>query len=187
MDDGQHVLVIILVYAMLLLPKLMGIGALRLAGDQFAAYGGVGRFGLSFVTEVCLSVIYAPVLMVQQMIAVFRTAFGLQKGWSPQTREGGHYGLGTLVQFHALETVVGALLMLGIVTGFVSVWLMPIGLRLALAVPLSALRGFSFRRAGALMATRDEYVEPAITLAARHYRAELKSVLDGTAVATAAE
>ena len=186
-DDGQHVLVIILVYAMLLLPKLMGIGALRLAGDQFAAYGGVGRFGLSFVTEVCLSVIYAPVLMVQQMIAVFRTAFGLQKGWSPQTREGGHYGLGTLVQFHALETVVGALLMLGIVTGFVSVWLMPIGLSLALAVPLSALSGFSFRRPGALMATRDEYVEPAITLAARHYRAELKSVLDGTAVATAAE
>ncbi|MAY45425.1 MAG: glucans biosynthesis glucosyltransferase MdoH [Rhodobacteraceae bacterium] len=187
MEDGRHVLVIVLVYAMLLLPKLMGIGALRMTGDQFSQYGGVGRFGASFVTEVCLSVIYAPVLMVQQMIAVFRTAFGLQKGWSPQTRDGGHYSLRTLLQFHALETVSGLLLMLGIVTGFVSVWLMPIGLSLALAVPLSALSGFSFGRRPVVMGTREEYVEPAITRAARHYRAELKSVLDGTAVATPAE
>ena len=186
-DDSHHVLVIVLVYGMLLLPKLLGIAALRLTGDRFSAYGGVGRFGLSFVTEVTLSVIYAPVLMVQQMIAVFRTAFGLQKGWSPQTRDGGAYGLRTLLQFHWLETVSGGLLMLGIVTGFVSVWLLPIGLSLALAVPLSALSGFSFGRPGALMGTRDEYVEPAITQAARHYRAELKSFLDGRPIATPAE
>ena len=71
-----------------------------------------------------------------------------------------------------------------------AVWagLGPIGLGLARAVTLSALSGFTrTRRPGALMSTRDEYVEPAITRAARHYRAELKSLLDGTAVVTPAE
>ena len=186
LDDGRHVLVIVLVYAMLLLPKVMGIVALRLTGARFGDFGGVGRFGLSFVTEVMLSVIYAPVLMVQQMIAVFRTALRLQKGWAPQARDGGRYGLGTLVQFHALETVIGSALILGIATGFVSPWLSPIAASLALAVPLSGLSGVSFSRAPVL-GTREDFAEPEITRAARHYRAQLKSVLEGRTVATPAE
>lgn len=188
LTETRHVLVIVLMYAMLLLPKLMGIAALPLTGARFSEFGGGARFALSFVTEVLLSVIYAPILMVQQMIAVFRTLFGLQRGWNPQARDGGRYGLGTLLVCHALETVSGIALTAGIMAGLVSPWLMPIALSLLCAVPLSALSGFTMTGgARAWLGTREDYREPLITQAARHYRNELKSLIDVRRVQTPAE
>ncbi len=188
MTDARHVLIIVLMYAMLLAPKLLGVAALPLNGIRFSEFGGGWRFTLSLVSEIALAVLYAPILMVQQMIAVFRTVLGLQKGWAPQARDGGSYGLRTLMICHALETVSGWALTAGIMFGLVSPWLLPITVSLALAVPLSALSGLrvgspTFR----WMGTREDYREPAITRAARHYRAELKALIDGKGSATPAE
>ena len=125
--------------------------------------------------------VYAPILMVQQMIAVFRTALGLQKGWSPQTRAGGSYGVGTVVLCHLLETVSGLALVAGMAAGLVSLWLLPIAVSLVLAVPLSLVSGLSLGGAAARwMNTREDYVAPPITRAARFYRAELRMMLEGT-------
>jgi membrane glycosyltransferase len=181
MSEPRHVLVILLIYAMLLAPKLLAVAALPLTGTRFSELGGVGRFVLSFLSEIVLAVLYAPILMVQQMIAVFRTILGIQKGWAPQARDGGRYGLGTLMISHALETVSGIALWVGISFGVVSVWLVPIALSLVLAVPLSWISGTGWlgRRDG-WMATPEVRREPQITRAARHYRAELKALLDGT-------
>ncbi|MFD3190641.1 glucans biosynthesis glucosyltransferase MdoH [Sedimentitalea sp. HM32M-2] len=188
LTEARHVLIIVLMYAMLLAPKLMGIAALPLTGVRFQEFGGGWRFALSFLSEVLLSVIYAPILMVQQMIAVFRTLFGLQKGWSPQARDGGRYGLGTLIKCHILETVSGAALMTGILAGLVSPWLLPIAVSLVCAVPLSALSGLPMAgRARGWMGTREVYREPLITQAARHYRNELKSLLEHDVTGTPAE
>lgn len=188
MTEGRHVLIIVLMYAMLLAPKLLGIAALPLAGVRFGEFGGAGRFSLSFLSEIMLSVIYAPILMVQQMIAVFRVLLGLQKGWAPQAREGGRYGLGTLVICHALETVSGAVLMAGILFGLVSPWLLPIAISLTLAIPLSAISGLSISGlAHGWLGTREVFREPAITQAARHYRSELKVMLEGKGQITPAE
>ncbi len=188
MTETRQVLVILLMYAMLLAPKLMGIAALPLAGVRFSEFGGGWRFALSFVSEVMLSILYAPILMVQQMISVFRTWLGLQSGWSPQARSGGRYGLGTLLVCHSLETVSGATLALGIMAGFVSPWLLPIAVSLLFAVPLSALSGLSLSgRARGWMGTREVYREPLITQAARHYRNELKSVVERDQATTPAE
>nr|WP_317056070.1 glucans biosynthesis glucosyltransferase MdoH [Roseovarius sp. W115]MDV2929663.1 glucans biosynthesis glucosyltransferase MdoH [Roseovarius sp. W115] len=188
MTEGRHVLIIALMYSLLLAPKLMGIIAIPLTRTRFADYGGPGRFVLSFFSELILSVAYAPILMVQQMIAVFRTMFGIQKGWTPQLRDGGRYGLRTLIICHALETVSGIALIAGMAAGLVSLWLLPIAVSLALAVPLSALSGVSLRGlVSKLMGTREMWREPQVTRAARHYRKELKSTLDGDAQPTAAE
>ncbi|WP_122075462.1 glucans biosynthesis glucosyltransferase MdoH [Pseudophaeobacter sp. EL27] len=180
MSEPRHVLVILLIYAMLLAPKLLAVLALAVTNGRLSDYGGPARFAASVVVEILLAVLYAPILMVQQMIAVFRTTFGLQRGWSPQAREGGRYGLGTLLSCHALETLSGLALWGGIVGGLVSLWLVPIALSLVLAVPLSALSG---RRAGnsktGWMATPVVTSEPAITQAAGRYRAQLKRYLDG--------
>lgn len=189
MTEARHVLIIVLMYAMLLAPKLLGVASLPLTGARFSEFGGGWRLTGSFLSEIALSILYAPILMVQQMIAVFRTFLGLQKGWQPQMRAGGRYGLGTLLITHALETVSGLALWAGIFAGVISPWLIPIALSLALAVPLSALSGLtvSSRRAR-WMGTREVFAEPAITQAARHYRHELKSILDGRDdVATPAE
>lgn len=188
MSEGRHALVIALMYSLLLAPKLMGIVAIPLTRSRFSDYGGPFRFVLSFFSELFLSVAYAPILMVQQMIAVFRTAFGIQNGWTPQQREGSRYGLRTLLICHALETVSGIALIVGMLAGLVSLWLLPIAASLVLAIPLSALSGVSLRGAVAKwMGTREHWREPQISKAARHYRSELKSSLNGETKATPAE
>ena len=189
MTEARHVLIIVLMYAMLLAPKLLGVASLPLTGARFGAFGGGWRLTGSFLSEITLSVIYAPILMVQQMIAVFRTFLGLQKGWQPQARNGGHYGLGTLMITHALETLSGLALWAGILAGLISPWLIPIAFSLALAVPLSALSGLTIpARKTRWMGTREMFFEPPITQAARHYRKELKALLDGASdIATPAE
>ncbi len=180
MTEAKHVLIIALMYSLLLLPKLLGILVVPLTRSRFAEYGGPWRFALSFLSELALSVAYAPILMVQQMIAVFRTVFGLQSGWSPQQRDGGRYGLGTLLICHALETASGVLLVAGMAAGLVSLWLLPIAVSLVLAVPLSALSGVSLKGlVSKWMGTKELWREPPITQAARHYRAELKQALEG--------
>ena len=188
MSEARNVVVIVIMYAMLLAPKLLGILTVRLSGARYSEYGGWLRFLTSFLCEVLLSILYAPILMVQQMIAVFRTVFGLQEGWSPQAREGGHYSLRTVAKVHMLETGSGALLLAGMAAGVVSLWLLPIAISLALAIPLSMMSGYSFGGyARYWMTTREDVSEPPITLAARHYREELKTMIEGTSQATAAE
>ncbi len=177
MSEPRHVAVIILIYAMLLLPKLLSVVALPLTGRRMADYGGTGRFLLSMLTEILLAILYAPILMVQQMIAVLRTVFGLQKGWAPQAREGGHYRLRALLHCHALETLSGVALWIGIASGLVSLWLVPIAVSLVLAVPLSALS--SLRLPPGWMGTAEVLKEPRITRAARHYRSLLRQNLLG--------
>ncbi len=178
MSEPRHILVILLIYAMLLAPKLLAVLAVAFTGGRLSDYGGPARFALSVASEILLAVLYAPILMVQQMIAVFRTASGLQRGWSPQARAGGRYGLRTLISCHALETLSGIALWGGILTGMVSMWLIPIAVSLILAIPLSALSGL---RAGTSrsgwMATPVVYSEPKITRTARRYRAQLKAYL----------
>ena len=187
LTDSRHVLIIVLMYAMLLAPKFFGVAALPLTGTRFAEFGGTGRFGLSFLSELLLSILYAPILMVQQMIAVLRTVLGIQKGWTPQTRAGGQYSLRTVALCHALETVSGAALIAGMIAGLVSLWLLPIAVSLLLAIPLSMLSGLSLGTRQGWLGTREEFDVPPITRAALHYRAELRSILEGGAQVQAAE
>ena len=187
MTETRHVLIILVMYAMLLAPKLLGALALPLSGVRYSDFGGGWPFLKSFLFEVILSILYAPILMVQQMIAVFRTVLGVQKGWSPQARDGGTYGLRTLILCHALETISGAMLSVGILAGLVSVWLAPIAISLTFAVPLSALSGMSSASLRRMLGMPEDYREPSITQAARIHRAELKRLIEGKNTMTPAE
>lgn len=187
MTETRHVLIILVMYAMLLAPKILGALALPLSGVRYEDFGGRTRFIASFLFEVVLSILYAPILMVQQMIAVFRTVLGVQKGWTPQARDGGTYGLRTLIVCHALETISGFALSAGILAGLVSVWLAPIAISLTFAVPLSALSGVSAAAARRMVGMPEDFHEPAITRAARSHRNELKRLIEGKGTMTPAE
>ncbi|MGV6802652.1 MAG: glucans biosynthesis glucosyltransferase MdoH [Ruegeria sp.] len=187
MTETRHVLIILVMYAMLLAPKILGALALPLSGVRYADFGGRGRFLVSFLFEVVLSILYAPILMVQQMIAVIRTMFGVQNGWSPQARNGGSYGMKTLLLCHALETISGFALSVGILAGLVSVWLLPIAISLTFAIPLSAFSGVSATAARRMVGMPDDIHEPAITRTARSYRDELKRLIEGKGKMTPAE
>ncbi|WP_282021867.1 glucans biosynthesis glucosyltransferase MdoH [Ruegeria faecimaris] len=187
MSETRHVLIILVMYAMLLAPKVLGVLALPLSGVRYADFGGAGKFMTSFISEVILSILYAPILMVQQMIAVFRTILGIQKGWSPQARDGGSYGLRTLILCHTLETISGIALGAGILSGLVSIWLAPIAISLAFAIPLSALSGVSTSPARRMVGMKEDVQEPAITRSARLHRDELKRLVEGKTVMAPAE
>ncbi len=141
MSEINSFLILCFMYAMLMVPKIMGAATVLSSRTERAAYGGARRFGLSFLFEVVASIAYAPVMMVQQTVAVGRSALGIREQWTPQQRQGGTYSLPVLFKFHALETCVGTLLLIGMGLGIVSLWLLPIMISLILAVPLSALSG----------------------------------------------
>ena len=77
-----------------------------------------------------------------------------------------------------METVLGCVLAAGLVSGLVSLWLLPIAASLLLAVPLSALSAWKVAaHAPKAMASPYTLREPAIVRRARVARAEVKSQL----------
>ena len=128
-----------IMYAMLLTPKLAGAGIIASFPKATRIFGGHRAFSRAFAVEVILSIAYAPILMIQQTKAVLRSLSGRPESWTPQRRDAQHYPWRTLIKFHWIETVLGILLLAGLLSGLVSWWLIPIAFSLVMAVPLSAL------------------------------------------------
>ena len=139
MSHIDSALFLVIMYAMLLTPKLTGAGIIALTPRATRAFGGKRAFVTGFMVEVALSIAYAPILMIQQSKAVLHALRPAAARWVPQNRAGGRYDLRALVTFHWVETVLGLLLLAGLLAGLISLWLLPIMLSLLLAVPLSAL------------------------------------------------
>jgi membrane glycosyltransferase len=136
-DTVSRMVVLGFMLGLLLIPKLFGIAQTVLNDPSLKKMGGRRRFFVNAFCEISLSFILAPILMVQHVSAVFRTALGLDVGWSPQNRTGAAYGWVMLVRFHWLETIVGGLLIAGISAGLVTLWLAPIAVSLGCAVLIS--------------------------------------------------
>jgi len=177
MSPVNSLLIMIFMYGMLLAPKVMGALSINASGIRLRQMGA-GWFILSLLVEVMLAILYAPILMVQQLVAVLRTCVGITPNWVPAARKGGNYSLGTVFKFHAHETVSGLALTAGMVSGLISLFLLPIAVSLILAVPLSMLSGLRLRGAKwreHLMATNHQLNPPDILLRALLYRSELRA------------
>jgi membrane glycosyltransferase len=177
---------LLVMYAMLLTPKLTS--AAIIAGHRKAVrlFGGRAAFGAAVLFEVALSVAYAPVMMIQQTRAVLRSLFGRGEGWVPQQRQATAYPLWVMVKFHWVETVIGLLLLAGLGAGLVSVWLMPIMASLVLAVPLSALSAVNLKTGAPAALRLDNPLtlrEPTIVARARTARAALRSRIEAPNIA----
>ncbi len=177
MSQVNHVWLMVTTYALLLLPKLVGASALIASGTPLSRVGGAGRFAGSLALEVVISIAYAPILMVQQTMAVLSALGGRGLDWAPQSRDGAARSWGVLLRFHAVETILGALLFAGMAAGYVSLWLIPIMGSLILAVPLSRLSGMAM---GGTMATPQEVHAPLVAIRATAWRAALRQRLDVT-------
>lgn len=165
MSTGNSFAILGFMYGMLLAPKLLGAGTIGRAGLTLQDLGGPVQFITSLTTEIILSIAYAPILMIQQSIAVMRTTLGWREKWSPQNRQGGSYPVLVMLKFHAVETIIGTLLLLGMTQGIVTLWLLPIAISLAGAVPLSALSGVNMdsrRWSSKQLGTPEQINAPAI-------------------------
>jgi membrane glycosyltransferase len=140
MDIVSKLKILGFVYGMLLAPKLIGVLCTVITDPTLSRVGG-WRFPVSVLLEILLSVLYAPMMMIQHMIAVFRAFLGLDKGWAPKrAAQGGGIGVAGLVRFHGLELLTGGVMTAACVSGTVSMWLLPIALCL-LAAPLLSVLG----------------------------------------------
>ena len=181
MSHVNNIFILLFMYGMLLAPKFLGATAISRTGLTMRDLGGPVQFVVSFVTEIVVSVLYAPILMVQQTIAVARTYLGFKEKWVPQTRTGGQYSLFTHVKFHAVETLVGAALVFGMYEGIITLWLAPIAVSLAGAVVLSMLSGVKltdYKWAARQMGTSEVFNAPQIIRSAKLERQKLRQVLE---------
>lgn len=126
---------------MLIAPKIAGAARVMLNGTAVGSFKGRITFLFGVTAELFGSMSVAPILMVQQTKAIFGIVIGHHEEWGPQKRYGAHYNLRTLLRFHAAETIIGLFLLLGIVFGVVSLWLVPITASLISATLLSFLSG----------------------------------------------
>ena len=91
----------------LLIPKMLGLIRALLSRRIRRGGGGVIGITASFLLEVILSALYAPILMMVQCRHVFEVFMGRDSGWKPQRRDAGHTTLDRCLALpsaaHALE------------------------------------------------------------------------------------
>lgn len=125
--------------AVLLAPKLLGTTVLLIDRQARRSAGGIVRVIAGFALESVLAGLIAPVMMLVQSGNVFSILAGRDSGWKPQRRDGCDLPLSFFASHYAGCTVFG--LGLGIAAFFVSpflaLWMLPVVLGLALAIPLA--------------------------------------------------
>jgi membrane glycosyltransferase len=138
--------------AMLLLPKLWGVGLVLADRDARRRHGGGARVAASALLETAVSTLVAPVFMLLHTSFVVANLRGRTVTWAPSHRGEEGTSWREASRLHAVHTLVGA----GAAAGVAAVapgllpWMAPILAGLLLAIPLAVALGS--RRAGAALA-----------------------------------
>jgi membrane glycosyltransferase len=168
--------------AVLLAPKLLSYLALLARPEERRGCGGGGRALLSLLAETLIAGLIAPVAMLTQSAHVATILLGRDGGWQPQRRDDGAVPLDHVIRLYWRHTLLGLLLAgtAWLVSPYLALWMLPVVLGLALAIPLAAFTaapgpGRAFRRLGLLRIP--EEARPPDTLAkANTLHQELKAI-----------
>ncbi|MDR6536135.1 glucans biosynthesis glucosyltransferase MdoH [Variovorax soli] len=125
---------------LLFLPRILGIAAVVMRREQ-RQYGGVGGLLKSAALESTLAIVQAPVRMLAHSLFVVVALTGIKLDWKSPPREAAAVPWRIAFTQLAPMTLVIALLAVGIALIDVGAlaWLMPVGLPLLLAIPLTVL------------------------------------------------
>jgi len=165
--------------AVLLGPKLLAYAALVLHARERRAFGGALRTLAGVLIETVLAGLIAPVAMLTQSAAVVSILAGRDGGWQPQRRDDGGISLAQTARQYRVHTAIG--LALGLASYLVSpsllLWMSPVVLGLALAIPMAAWTagrgpGQALRRAG-LLRIPEEEAPPAVLVEAERLQTQL--------------
>jgi membrane glycosyltransferase len=132
-------------FSMLILfvPKFLGLSRALLSRNLRRGGGGLIGLCASFLLEVVLSALYAPVMMLSQSRHVFEILMGRDSGWNPQRRDDGGTGWREAFHYHLRDTMIA--IVTGVILWFLSppllAWVSPALLGLALSIPLSRASG----------------------------------------------
>ncbi|VTU14143.1 Glucans biosynthesis glucosyltransferase H [Variovorax sp. SRS16] len=125
---------------LLFLPRVLGLVAVLMRGEQ-RQFGGVGGLLKSAALESLLAIVQAPVRMLAHSLFVVVALTGLKLDWKSPPREAAAVPWRIAIAQLAPMTLVIAALAVGIalIDASALAWLMPVGLPLLLAIPLTVL------------------------------------------------
>ena len=126
---------------LLLIPKVLGCLAVLMSRSERRGCGGGIRLLISMLLETVIAGLIAPLMMLTQSIDVVSILFGRDSGWKPQRRDGGVPVFRDTVRRYRRHTVLGFAMGLAawIVSPSLALWMLPVTVSLALAIPLVAL------------------------------------------------
>ncbi|MEM6621166.1 MAG: glucans biosynthesis glucosyltransferase MdoH [Pseudomonadota bacterium] len=156
-----------IMFAVSLVPKLLGLLDIVLTPGGVARYGGSGRFALGAATETVFSILLAPVVALRVTIFLIGLAMGRTVTWSGQNRDA--YALDWADAARGLwpQTLFGATLIamvLALASPGTLLWAAPMVTGLVLAIPFAVVTastglGRMLERLG-ICATPDEFQTP---------------------------
>ena len=125
---------------MLFFPRVLGIAAVLINKEQ-SAYGGSFSLLRSAVLETVIAVLQAPIRMLAHSLFVAAALTGLKLDWKSPPREAAAVPWRDALQRFAPMSGIIAVLALGIaaIDARALVWLLPVGLPLLLAIPMTVL------------------------------------------------
>ena len=162
---------------LLMIPKLFGVITVMVRRDQRRGCGGVLGLVASLLVETLIAGLMAPVVMLTQSIDVIAILLGRDSGWNAQRRDDGRIPLRDIVRLYRRHTALGLLLGAGAwaVSPYLALWMLPVVLGLALAVPLAAWTGrrslgVGLRRIGLLLIPEEVHPPAVLQRAAALYQ-----------------
>jgi membrane glycosyltransferase len=142
-DPVRAMWVFIGTMGLLLVPKVLGVMTIMIHRNLRRGCGGFVGLTVSLLLETLIGGLLAPVVMLTQSVDVVAILLGRDSGWNAQRRDDGGIPLGDVVRLYRRHTILGVLLGIGAwaVSLYLALWMLPVVLGLALAVPLASLTG----------------------------------------------
>jgi membrane glycosyltransferase len=157
---------------LLILPKIMGFIAMLPRRKERRGIGGPVRGFVSLLTEIIISALIAPVMMLRQCRAVIEILLGRDSGWAAQRRDGGKTPTADIVRQYMWPSALGAMLGIGAysVSAPLLAWMLPVVAGLLLAIPIALWTaqvsiGHGLRAMGLLL-TPEEQLPPTVLVRA---------------------
>ncbi len=167
-DPERALGLFVLTMGVLFTPKILGLLLFLTDGRSRRAAGGLFMVLVSFVGEVLLSALLAPIMMLIHTGAIAQILMRRDAGWNPQRRDDGGVPFMDLVRRHKWHVISGVALGAAALADswIMLAWLSPAVVGLVLAVPLSAFTGSApvgrfFKRLG-LLRIPEESEQPPI-------------------------
>jgi membrane glycosyltransferase len=159
---------------MLFMPRVLGLLAVFMKGEQKSFGGTLGLLGSS-VVETVLALMQAPIRMLAHSLFVLVALTGLKLEWKSPPREANGVSWRDALARLAPMTVVIGLLGLGVaaINANALIWLAPVALPLLLAVPLTVATshvdlGAWMRSRGVLLIPEESWSPAVLRRAWRH-------------------
>jgi membrane glycosyltransferase len=169
--------------ALLLIPKILGVAALRRADRR--GCGGALRLLVSLLLESVLAGLMAPVVMLTQSLHVVSILSGRDSGWNAQRRDDGSVPFRVTAAQYRWHTILGLILggVAWAVSSSLALWMAPVVLGLALAIPLAAVTarrsaGVALRHLG-LLRIPEEFFPPDVLARAGHVTPDVQGPVRG--------